>query len=561
MSTKITSVKIDKKEVMNENFKKKGLPELLSEVNFSIDTNESPGKLTKKFISAIKRKFKTEFMSMSIEDKLTFIKGINIHSIYSVEMELFNGDENVGFYKNIQELLYNTQPKALREKKEDIIIAKVTMNNGDTESVGYGILNSEIGSSYHRTHRGYPSTLKKYGYQKLLDIPTLIAETIIAQSLMDFAEKNKEVVQYLFVEQNLKKTMYPKAPKLLDFKDDYMGIAEKYNIKWSAYRESEELDKFENVFYVKKKEVGTSRNPLDDYLFQLIIAEFIQQSEYVQYKTNEELKERSEYAKAFQTKKQIKKTHLERMEKNAFLGRYGYVELDNDVDLKKFRIIEDNFKELCEKIYVPKRKDYSFRIKKLGKHRAAGVFFPYYKTTIFDLNHPDAFVHELWHQIDAIMAEDLSGYDYFSETLEFREVFDKYKELITNHVESLPSEHAFKQQWTGKTKFNKSYYLKPTEVLARSGEVYIASLGINNSLTKSKEELEKNDVYSFEVDYLKSVTTFFDTFINDLKKKEHVPTVSLQIEESKKDLRSAAGRGEIEKINVEPENFEQLSLF
>lgn len=519
MTKKISSVKVNKKQVLEENFRKKGLPELLSEVNFSIDTSETPNKIMKKFISAVKRKFKPAFQSLNEKDKLTYFQEIAIHPMYHVHLEFLNKEkEDDGLYEYLQELVYGCQTGD-KGKISDTQVVKVTTKTGDIETIGYSLLNAEMGKSYHRTRRGYPTKIKKYGYRLILDIPTLIAETIMFQSLIDFAEKNKDVVQYLFVKQNAGSSFFRRIPMSDDFQKDYIAVGRKYGLMREVLETKESIESQKDAFYVTKTHIGSERSPFDDYLMKLVIREFIEQSDYVRYKVNEELKERSEYAKAFETKKQIKKTHQEKMNDNVFLTRYGFVELDNEVDLRKFKIIEENFVELCETMFVPARKEYSFRIKKLGKHRAAGVFFKYYQTTIFDLNHPDAFVHELWHQIDAMMAEGLME-DYFSETLEFREVYEKYRELVTENVDKLPTGDAFKKVWNGNTKFNKMYYLKPTEVFARSGEIYTTISGIHNSLNQSREELEASPVFSFNEEYLELVKNFFDMCTERLKEKE-----------------------------------------
>src|SRR5699024_4230619 len=149
---------------------------------------------------------------------------------------------------------------------------------------------------------------------------------------------------------------------------------------------------------------------------------------------------------------------------NEFLGKYGYVEIDNDVDLNKFEKLSQEFKELSHKIYIPKADDHSFRIKKLGKHRAAGIYFSGMKSTIVDIDNPDAYIHELGHQIDYTLGKG----SLISASLSFRHIIDEYKVLIRDAVNELDNDNSFKKSWFGNSSYNGDYYFQPTEIMARS---------------------------------------------------------------------------------------------
>ncbi len=208
--------------------------------------------------------------------------------------------------------------------------------------------------------------------------------------------------------------------------------------------------------------------------FELFIpAEMIKQMEYLVDKTERRLNMESDYARAFQTKKHINKRTKKVMDNNAFLSKYGYVEIDNDVDLKLFGQLEKDFKSLCQKIHIPTTKDHSFRIKKLGRHRAAGLYYPDpIKSIIFDLDHPNAFVHELEHLIDFTLLSE--NEQMVSESLHFRKIMDSYKRIMDDKISNLDMDNPFRKQWFGKPKYNRSYYFQATEVFARSYELYLS---------------------------------------------------------------------------------------
>lgn len=545
---KVNSVKVEKKQIVENIFRKKGLPTLLSEVKFSIDTTDSSINILKKFISAIKKTFKKDYEMTS--DKYNYFDKINIHPLYQVKVEKLE-DSDEKFREYVTRLVKATS--SLAKAKEEPNVVKVTVKNGEEEYIGYSLVNGEIRKSFHRTGRAFRRN-SPYGYLNLFDIPSLLAETIAVQSLIKFTENNRELMKYLVVEENRQ------HPNSYRFVADSLGIElmDEYGFSYEEAFDTQDDTSFENTI----TKVGTLRHVITDELLQFVVKEFVNQTNYAQYKAKEEYNERSAYAKAFQTKKQIKLSHQEKMKDNAFLERYGYVELDNDVDLEKFEIVEENFKQLIKVVAIPNRKDYSFRIKKLGKLRAEGAFYPFYKTTIFDINHPDAYIHESFHQIDSILGEE-KGEDYYSETLAFRHLLDAYTTLMAHAIQGLPKDHPFRMQWEGTTKYNKPYYLKPTEVFARTGEIYISQKGFEpNSLFKEAEELQKEAVYPFEESFVKQVIAFFDNlFAKEQTLQQEPPKKQASFVEKKPRKTSEKV---IQKVEKQEEVFlysEQLKLF
>lgn len=645
---KINSVKIDKNEILKDVFKRKGLPELLSEVNINTDINDSSRELIKKFLFSLKKKFKKDFFSLSRTKQLRYFEQIKIHDkVYQVTLEDFV-DENEEFIAYIKKLVKRCSTLNKTITLPDVV--KVRIQNGDELYEGYSLLNGEItGSKYHRSERTFTND-RNYGkeYYYLLDLPTLIAETVLVQSLVKFAEDHQDTMQYVIVRNALYRTMplatsyhfiedvrslankyglnykvttskgveifklyrylrsysaplpndffqelrligneydvrydhnetqvqeeynlfyvtqykrVPRIPISEEFKQAFLAIANKHHLEYTDATSADEVERLKSIFFGKPThQIGNKRNALQHELLHVVIHEFLKQSDMAQRKAKEEYDNRSDYAKSYQTKQHIKKETQKVMEKNAFLTHYGYVELDNEVDLKKFKIIEDNFKQLVQFFPIPVRKDYSFRIKKLGHHKAAGIFYPHAKTTIFDLNHPDSYVHEAFHQIDFILGEKLINDDCYSETMHFRSIYDLYKELVISAVNQLPEDHDFKVQWNGKTKFNKNYYLQATEAFARCGEIYVATKGIEaNSLFKEKSELSYQAVYPFDPLLVKNITLFFD----DLLQKVNTQSSN---EEKKQGTKKTASTSQttFKPSSKEEKIFtasEQLSLF
>lgn len=182
------------------------------------------------------------------------------------------------------------------------------------------------------------------------------------------------------------------------------------------------------------------------------------------------------YATAFSTKKNINKETEEAMTNSIFLKLgFSYVEYDNEVDLKK---VNDVAKEWV-KIYkmLPNGRSLpTLRFRKLGKHNAAGVFFPSMNCVSVDFRSVSSFIHEYGHYLDYNLGKEknLSLMDDFLPIIRVyrSNVYDKYKDSYVYR--------------------KAGYYCTPTEVFARGFELYISSKAssslIKDAMTYGKQE-------------------------------------------------------------------------
>ena len=76
MTTKINSVAVEKKRILDETFNKKRLPSLLSEIKFSIDPSLPSKELLKKLTFAIKRKFKKDYFNPKPNERFKYLNSI-----------------------------------------------------------------------------------------------------------------------------------------------------------------------------------------------------------------------------------------------------------------------------------------------------------------------------------------------------------------------------------------------------------------------------------------------------------------------------------------------------
>lgn len=186
------------------------------------------------------------------------------------------------------------------------------------------------------------------------------------------------------------------------------------------------------------------------------------------------------YATAFVEKKQINKETRERMEKTIFHEYFDEVEFDNETDLVKLTQIEKEFSYLKNKFILPSfghkdmEKKCDFRVRKLGKHRANGIYFINQVCLCIDPKGASSFVHEFLHFVDYNYNGD--GVSLHEDRIFMKEVYRPYMAELDKQKDELTA-----------SRYN--YLSSASEVFARMGEIYFASLPIVTSLAKTKEEM------------------------------------------------------------------------
>lgn len=210
---------------------------------------------------------------------------------------------------------------------------------------------------------------------------------------------------------------------------------------------------------------------------------------------------RSEYAKSYQTKKDISNRIIKAMEKSDFNNWFGYVEFDHDCDVDKLNEYYKEFEALAKKLNFKKRELVSLRFRKLGHHKASGLYYPFFKCICVDIRNPFSMAHEYFHMLDYENGR-------LSKKVQFSEVKELYKKSVLDYAEN--NEDA-KNQLQGKTKYNADYYFQATEIFARCGEMYLTDiLQINNSLCRP----ESGFAYPKNEALLKIIKEYFDNFFN-----------------------------------------------
>lgn len=207
---------------------------------------------------------------------------------------------------------------------------------------------------------------------------------------------------------------------------------------------------------------------------------------------------KADCAKSYQTKKNIPKKTLEQMEQSGFNRYFGFVEYDESVDLAKASEIEKEFIAFKE-TYLPDvdSTDNAIRFRLLGNHKATGLYYPYIGCLCVDVRNPSSLVHEYGHLIDY-------KYGSLSRTYAFAKVRDMYEKRLRAEAENNSLANG---QLKSKSKYNLDYFLIPTEIFARSFEIYLSKvLGMKNSLVPQ----EFNWAYPLDDEFVLAVTKYFE---------------------------------------------------
>lgn len=179
---------------------------------------------------------------------------------------------------------------------------------------------------------------------------------------------------------------------------------------------------------------------------------------------------------AFMTKKNIPPKHQDYMKESRFLTVYRYIEVDEDCDLDKMQELEKEFLALGD-ILGKHPYDASIRFRKLGRHHASGLYSPAYQCVCIDVRSPSSYVHEFLHMYDHFHGMLSEGYD-------FKEIRLQYEACLQEYLSDC-EDPDLKARLNGNSKYNLDYYLVPTEVFARCGELYFTRFrGVDNSLLK-----------------------------------------------------------------------------
>lgn len=316
---------------------------------------------------------------------------------------------------------------------------------------------------------------------------------------MDEAERMEDVLHRKMMFEHKKDVKYKMYP-------NYEVFMEEGEIKWS------------DVFFIKEHKSRLFPRISWCALTKPVLERFIKycwierMEEEEDYKYEKQLS--GEYAKSYQTKRNIPQKILDKMENSVFRDYFSFVEIDEDCDLDKIEIIEQNWSEFVKFLSLEDMtvlRNNTLRFRKLGQHRASGLYYPFYRSLCVDIRTPSSFVHELGHLLDY----ELGRYHKpVSSGYQFNHIYERYEKKLKEAVAC--GKISFK-----KGKYNLNYYLRKTEVFARMFELYCLyewGYADKASILCNEDELNEN-IYLYHDEQLVSDSILF---FNKMLKKEEV---------------------------------------
>ena len=382
-------------------------------------------------------------------------------------------------------------------------------------------LNGEIKDSCHGTRRYYKDT--EMVPILVNDFKSLVSELVMKRSLIDYAKAHWDIRSSLFAQLLINEIGYVYLDLIPEkYQKVFIEDMERLNLDHYIIRDSIGgynaystfgLNRMFDDYYSGTFDIESLIGYEYAYTFyklQLFIDRFLSDFGNVRFELKQEYNDRKEYARAFETKSSIKKSHLKVMEETNFKTVFNFVELDNSVDLDKFRVVEGELDVVFGILPRDFASDHSFRVKKLGKHKSIGLYFRGEKALIVDVSSPASFVHEYFHLLD--YSVDESG--RLSDREEFSILYDMYKREVNLAVSKLSDSDPFKVNWESKNLHNKDYYLSKREAFARIGEVYFSKkLGKDISLSRDWSGLSESVVHVTTDEFMGFADELFDGFL------------------------------------------------
>lgn len=389
----------------------------------------------------------------------------------------------------------------------------------------------------------YYNNLKKY-VNSNKDMSNLILLRYINQQGEYISSEHKDLIIKELKELGFQPSTNNKEDFFLDtYSKQYVKKIERGEIYDYFNWESPEqyFNSLDHIFL----KLGNDRYMINSVKYPKLVAHFYNYMYELNKEEENEVKEErrisSDYATSYETKKNIPQKVLDEMENSKFLSHFGYVEYDELVDLDKVKIVEKEWEEVNKQIKFPIVKNHSLRFRRLGKHKAAGLYFYNARAVCIDIRTPSSFIHEILHMIDYTTLPDAT----LSSLFNFRPIIERYREVTNDKMNKLNDDDPHRKRWNGGGKYNKDYYHNAKEIFARCGEIYIKEiLKIDNSL------IDTSNPIIYPVD---------DKLLMDLIKNYYPTVIDTNKEETKEKL-SASSKSIVEEIEEVLKN-NQISIF
>lgn len=499
------------KKQVESNLKLKGIPNLqnlgLKRVNLTAKNRD------KSIENTIFKKAGKGLLS-SIE--------INKNNLEAIENLVGNGHLSIKLRTDLSEEELNTLKATYNNPDETYLIVELhdSLNNKTEHLLSF--LNFRTSK---KSDQGvYKLKREGYRFYQVLSLDFIVGLVYIFNEIEKYAQKNPDVFASIQKRQYEKMSLEVTEEDVewiydywskgsISFYGDELNIVEETTMGYKGVLplaiflpySQETKDVFgNNIYYF----VSYYRNVI---YFSLIYDHIISLNNEEVYRTKTYRRQQSDYARSFQTKKNIPEYVKKAMEKSLFNKHFGFVEYDELIDLDLISHIEKEWLDINRKINFPERKNHSLRFRRLGHHNAGGLYYANQKAVCIDLSSPGSLIHEVFHMID--YTADDSAFN-LSERNNFNKIIDIYRKALEEIVSQLPKSNNIKVNWNSKNKYNKEYYLSKEEIFARSGEIYV------QEILKIKTNLISTNSYIYPIknrELLEAIKLYFDNLFTKLK--------------------------------------------
>lgn len=321
----------------------------------------------------------------------------------------------------------------------------------------------------------------------VLDFLDVIPKEVVADKLKDWVAFNtQQFIAGYDASKNKDKytTRYPNLPQdrhSNEFKE--VVNQNSLNLIYKAFMRS-----LGNYLLGSPAKNKTMLKVMAEYLYELYLDDFnitlMEEYDRVQ---------KSEYARSFETKRNIPTKIQAAMDSTKFLEYgFGFVEFDEQFDLEKLPDIEEQWglihKALPHSEYKPE-----LRFRKIEHRKAHGVYFPAFDCITISVRNVNSMLHEYGHHIDFTYDKDQN-----------LSMSDEFRPLLKGYQRNLSDGGVYKGSML-------NYFLTPTEVFARAFEIYCVTVLPRVSFTESLADYGNKFEYLWLINNTEEVLNYFDT--------------------------------------------------
>lgn len=259
-----------------------------------------------------------------------------------------------------------------------------------------------------------------------------------------------------------------------------------------------------------------------------------------------------ETGKTISTFRTDKKYQDEALNKSTLFNKMGFrkVEIDTQkyngevFNYEEFSKVEQDFLAVLDKLPKAKAQP-ELKFRRLGKHKAWGIYSPALNILAVDVRHTESFIHEYGHYLDF-----KHGDEVYSEMPTFLPIIKAYEEKLTE----LAEDSKYAQKLTAK---RMSYYLIPTEIFARAFELWVSGTIVSDATIIYSTETYNNQPEYIAFSHIKElVFSFFNAIFPNTTNGNQSSVATLRNQKE-----TTAPKAKVWEETAPTNTGEQLSLF